>query len=93
MISYDIDNTSIELKLMQELKELGEPCQFMKNGWFLKSCKQQDDISNELQNVCGGANGVVLITRIKEIKDMAGWLGANAYDWLKNINWAIKDRN
>ena len=78
-ISYDIDNN--EQNFIVALKNLGDTCNYVKSGWFLRTNEDNDVIYKKLQPFFADGNGHLLVAKVNEGL-MSGWLSSNTIDWL-----------
>ncbi len=79
LISYDIDDN--ELDFIASLKNLGDTCNYVKSGWFLRTDEDNDVIYRKLQPFFAEGNGHLLVAKVDE-SSMSGWLSSITIDWL-----------
>lgn len=82
LITYDIDSN--EADFLATLKQMGDVCNFVKNGWFLVSDMDRNEIFERSQSFFANANGHLLITETS-MDNIAGWLSKASIDWLSKV--------
>ncbi len=86
LITYDLNKEGQNYdKLYEAIKSLGNWCHYLDSTWLVETSYSANQISEKLRKEGIDNNDSLLVFRL--LKDYAGWLSEEAWQWIRDANF------